>query len=584
MQYFTFNTSTPDGKVSKILEDIFFTCSESESFPILSNSGIRDTKDIRQPNASFSSFMKVMPVRIPAAPGDPPSLIDILPERYTVRTYTFEDVVSELRGRTLQDDEMVGLLRWWVDVYETVTNHGKTLSELKEATKSYSGTPKREISLVNIFKFVDSNIMYPWLRPDDALPPDTIPLSFTRTLAQGKITPALSWKPMTAVDWLTYLISPQVDSAHDIRKNAKYSNRVVSILADIWYILSDELKSEAQELMEDVAWIATNQGLQRGSEAYFEEADVFRDLPVITADLFDPRVEIVLAEFGVRKQLDLAELFAKKQLDSDATRPQHADGLPLGFFDDSPHPYARPYYLMPSGRRALLPFTAHLHHFVDISAHGRALLGRVSSLSRHTYDSLHDTLPRPRRPNWPRIPFSGMPRRRHVEQIEPQENRPAVVDVSYAHANFRHYSKRELLIKKEKEKAKEAKKKAEDAKVASEGRSQPHQSSVVQQPGGVAQARPPSELHAAGVPSSSATPTQSSVTQQSGMVAQAQPTSQPNVTGVSTSPTSPAIATASAATTSMNLRPDVVITQVGCWIRFWLLIGCVSAQYTDSPH
>ncbi|KAJ8595100.1 hypothetical protein M405DRAFT_929750, partial [Rhizopogon salebrosus TDB-379] len=313
MQYFTFHTSTPDAKVSKILEDGFFRCSKSVSFPILSNSGIRDTKDVRQPDEKFSSFMKVRPILLRTVPGDPPSLIGSLPNQYVVRQYMLADVVGELQGRTLQDDEMVGLLRWWVDVYETVTNHGKTLSELKEATKSYSRTPKREMSLVNIFKFVDSNIIGPQLRPDDALPPDTIPWSFTRALAQGKITPALSWEPMTVVDWLTYLISPQVDSAHDIRKNAEYSNRVVFILANIWGMLSDELKSEAQELMEDVAWIATNKGLQRGSEAYFQEADVFRDLPVITANLFDPQVATVLAEFGVRKQLDFYDLLAKAE-------------------------------------------------------------------------------------------------------------------------------------------------------------------------------------------------------------------------------------------------------------------------------
>jgi hypothetical protein len=161
MQYFTFNPSTPDGKVSKILEDVFFKCSKSECFPILSNSGIRDTKDVRRPNASFSSFMKVMPVLILAEPGDPPSLIDSLPKQYTVRQYTFEDVVGELRGRTLQDDEMVGLLQWWVDAYETVPDRENTLLELKEAAKSYIGNPKREMSLVNIFKFVDSDIMGP---------------------------------------------------------------------------------------------------------------------------------------------------------------------------------------------------------------------------------------------------------------------------------------------------------------------------------------------------------------------------------------------------------------------------------------
>ncbi|KAJ8579837.1 hypothetical protein M405DRAFT_869920, partial [Rhizopogon salebrosus TDB-379] len=313
MQYFTFNTSTPDGKVSKSLEDAFFKCSKSECFPILSNSGIRDTKDIRQLSAGFSSFMKVMPVLIPAAPGDPPSLIGSLPKQYLVRQYTFEDVVSELHGRILQEDEMVGLLRWWVDTYETVSDRENALQKLKEAAKSYIGNPKREISLVNIHKFVDSTIWTPWLQANDALPPDTIPFSFTRNLNREKIAPALSWEPMTVLDWLSYLISDQVDSAHDIRKDAGYSDRVVLILANIWGVLSEELKSKARKLMKGKAWIATNKGLQQGSGAYFQEADVFRDLPVVTADLFDPQVAIMLAEFGVRKQLDFAKLFAKAE-------------------------------------------------------------------------------------------------------------------------------------------------------------------------------------------------------------------------------------------------------------------------------
>jgi hypothetical protein len=311
MQYVTFNTSTPDAKVSQILQDVFFECSKSKSFPIMSNCGIRDTKDVRQPNAGFSPFMKVMPVLLPTVPGDPPSLIDSLPKQYMVRQYTLEDVVSELQERTLQGDEMVGLLRWWIDTYETVPNRGKTLSELKKATKSYIENPKREMLLVDIVKFVDSSIWAASLQSDDALPPDTIPLLFTETLDQAKITPALSWEPMTVVDWLSHLISPQIDSAHDIRKSATYSNRVLNILGNIWGMLSSELKSEAQKLMKDVAWIATNEGLRRGYEAYFEQANVFLDLPVVTVSLFNRQVETVLTEFGVKRYLDFDELIAK---------------------------------------------------------------------------------------------------------------------------------------------------------------------------------------------------------------------------------------------------------------------------------
>ena len=312
MRCFTFNTSTPDGKVSKILRNAFFNCSSSDCFPILSNSGVQYTKHVRQPNPDFSLFMKRMPVLLPMAPGDLPSIIDSLPELFMVRSYSFRDVVNELRGRIFEDDEIVGLLRWWVDVYEELeeSKRAAVQLELMEAARMNIGNPKREVALSNISKFVESSI-FSSLSSDDALPPDTIPSSFTGTLDQKKIPSALYWTQMTVVDWLNHLISPQIDSKHNIRENATYSNRVLGILGNIWSSLPSDMKSEAQDLMEDVPWIATNKGLRRASEAYFKEADVFGDLPVVTANLFEPQVENVLSEFGVKRYLDFDELFEK---------------------------------------------------------------------------------------------------------------------------------------------------------------------------------------------------------------------------------------------------------------------------------
>lgn len=313
MRYFTFNPSTPDGKVSKILQDAFFDCSNSDCFPIMSNSGIQYTKDVRQPNSDFSPFMKRMPVLLPTSPGDPPSLIDSLPCSYEVRFYSFRDVVNELQGRILQDDEMFGLLRWWITVYEELEESKRDVvqPELMEAARLYIGNPKREVALSNIFKFVDPSIWLPWLSSDDALPPDTIPFSFTRNLDRKKVPLAFPWEQMTVVDWLNHLISPRIDAKHNIREMATYSNRVLGILGNIWGSLPNDMKSEAQELMKDVPWIATNKGLRRASESYFKEADVFGDLPVVTANLFEAQVEHVLSEFGVNRYLDFDQLFAK---------------------------------------------------------------------------------------------------------------------------------------------------------------------------------------------------------------------------------------------------------------------------------
>ncbi|KAG2030035.1 hypothetical protein BDR03DRAFT_1037666 [Suillus americanus] len=75
--------------------------------------------------------------------------------------------------------------------------------------------------------------------------------------------------------------------------------------------MSSDMKSEAKDLMQDVPWIATNLGFWPPGGAYFPEADVFRDLPVVSVNLFDPQILTVLGKFGVKWHLNFEELFAK---------------------------------------------------------------------------------------------------------------------------------------------------------------------------------------------------------------------------------------------------------------------------------
>ncbi|KAG1774735.1 hypothetical protein EV702DRAFT_1122409 [Suillus placidus] len=80
---------------------------------------------------------------------------------------------------------------------------------------------------------------------------------------------------------------------------------------------------------------------------------------------------------------------------------------------------------------------------------------------------------------------------------------------------------------------------------------------------------------------SNSRPPKHNVTQQSSTPTQTQPSSQPQ-TGVSSSSTTPAIAPT--ATIPTPSRPDVMIRHAGCWTRFWLTLGCLSTEYTDSHH
>ncbi|KAG2125859.1 hypothetical protein BD769DRAFT_1736102, partial [Suillus cothurnatus] len=113
----------------------------------------------------------------------------------------------------------------------------------------------------------------------------------------------------------SHLISPQIDAAHDIRKNSAYSNCVLSVLGNIWPMMSSDMESKAKDLMQDFPWIATNLGFQTPGGAYFPEADAFHDLPVVSVNLFDQQILTVLGEFEVKRHLKFEELFAKATFD-----------------------------------------------------------------------------------------------------------------------------------------------------------------------------------------------------------------------------------------------------------------------------
>ncbi|KAG2338954.1 WD40 repeat-like protein, partial [Suillus weaverae] len=78
-------------------------------------------------------------------------------------------------------------------------------------------------------------------------------------------------------------------------------------------------------------------------------------------------------------------------------------------------------------------------------------------------------------------------------------------------------------------------------------------------------------------------PPKPGVTRQSGTATQAHPPSQPQSAPSSSSTTS-AVGDTTIAATSTPSRPDATIRQAGLWTRFWLFIGCLSPEYTDSHH
>ena len=92
----------------------------------------------------------------------------------------------------------------------------------------------------------------------------------------------------------------------------QWAERVLQVLARASQSLSRARQEEVAEILREHACIPTSAGLKKPAEAYFQNAHVFHDLPIVTlpsgAAVKGP-LEKFLQAAGVRKHVDLQIVF-----------------------------------------------------------------------------------------------------------------------------------------------------------------------------------------------------------------------------------------------------------------------------------
>ncbi|KAG1751471.1 uncharacterized protein EDB91DRAFT_1105719 [Suillus paluster] len=195
MKSFVFHPTTPDLKVSHIIKDALFACSETDKFLFISDLGIRPTKAICHFHEDFAPFMTT-----PVLPMDLRPLLTstILPNHLKVGFYTLKDVVKELNSRWLTEAEMAAWMRWWTASFGIQgimkEQHKQWQNELLKVGKTHSGG--KEVRLSSITKFIDGQMLRV-RRPDDPLPEDTIPPALIQGLSPHAIPDTFGWQEMS---------------------------------------------------------------------------------------------------------------------------------------------------------------------------------------------------------------------------------------------------------------------------------------------------------------------------------------------------------------------------------------------------
>ncbi|PPQ99714.1 hypothetical protein CVT24_009697 [Panaeolus cyanescens] len=317
LKFFSFYTSTPSAEVSSLLEQAFFACSKDGSFRMISDKGIRNSKDIRIPDATFSKFLKNLPViPLDVLEGARP-IVSILQTKGFIKQINFQDVLDELRVRPLDLEECIACLEWWTSIYqrENASQLHPVRAQLLDAAILSIDGPDQEAKIIplNTIRYVINprTLSIPTNGP---LPNTLLPLSVSKAFRPDQITAAFPWQEFTVVEWLKFICTQHQDPAFDLSLSPAWAEQVITTTARYWPSLHPDMKSAVYDLFNKHACIPTSNGMKLPTDSYFPNVNIFKDLPIVTFPSGLPikgGLEKLLQGLGVRKHVDLQLIFTR---------------------------------------------------------------------------------------------------------------------------------------------------------------------------------------------------------------------------------------------------------------------------------
>ncbi|KAI1790758.1 hypothetical protein LXA43DRAFT_921512 [Ganoderma leucocontextum] len=328
LKFFTFHSSTPSAVVSASLEEAFFACSATKlmflasktPFPIMCTTGVRDAGDVRYPDPVFTGFVKNLPIVPDEILNQASSMIDTLRTRGLIKDITFVDVLEELRNRPLAEAEMIACFKWWIDMYQegTAENLDYIRTQLLNAAllsiPAIDNKAGQVIPLSVIQSFLNSRSTGALIPTDGPLPPHLLPVAISRYFDPTSLITAFGWRELTIIEWLRHVATPPAphDTEHDLHLSPQWAERVLQVLARASQSLARSRQDEVAAILREHTCIPTSAGLKKPEEAYFQNAHVFHDLPIVTlpsgAAVKGP-LEKFLQMAGVRKHVELQIVF-----------------------------------------------------------------------------------------------------------------------------------------------------------------------------------------------------------------------------------------------------------------------------------
>ncbi|EXX52939.1 hypothetical protein RirG_248640 [Rhizophagus irregularis DAOM 197198w] len=296
LTHFMFRRSTPNEKVGKISESQFFECSK-KPVSILSTNGVLPISNVRIPNPEMKGFLKTVPV-VSTITFEKCNLFFMKAKDSfkLIEELSLKDVLFELKSRTLSEVELVELLKWWI----SRRSKGNKIdpSEHKQFMQlTHIGSKSR--SLDTICYFLNPGIV----PPNMDVPVEVLPHTISKNFKNQDLEKWLNWSELPLVNWARFIVNKS-----DLEVDLAFAEKVHCILAKGLNNTSQNDKETIRKLFAQKKCIPTKFGMKVPNEAYFQNVNLFPDLPTIQFQK-PSNVQNIMELLGVRKVVELQLIF-----------------------------------------------------------------------------------------------------------------------------------------------------------------------------------------------------------------------------------------------------------------------------------
>lgn len=324
MQFFTFRTSAPSPRLTKLFEKGFFECARQNTITLMSTRGPKHSKDVRFPNAALAEFVKDLPVLEPNHVKEAGEFVTSVRGRSLLQDITMSDVFGELQGRALPVNEMVACLQWWISVAKHPNYNPSLLSSLVAAAMVTIPSPaskediKDSTSKIQPLSGVKYFLNSQRIPTDLPLPETCLHYEVSKAFSANDLWTIFGWTELSLPDWISHLIAissgkePSTPIETNLQLSPQFAEKVLGVIARAWGSLPAHRQTEVVSLLSTITCIPTRKGMKKPNDSYFANVSLFSDLPIIelpSGSAVKGSLEKVLATLGVRKHVELQLVF-----------------------------------------------------------------------------------------------------------------------------------------------------------------------------------------------------------------------------------------------------------------------------------